>query len=191
MLSVKNLTFKIIPVLAISAVLMIADVMINKPVVDVSTSGLLPLIPQQADVEAVGAKADSILALYQGFDVPVVTEVKQLEPEPTHMGLTQAQQEQQQGLLRELYINDEVYRLSAIVNQGSYIASLSVTNVNKADTSSRRLLLKTGDTLQHYTVVSVTARRITLRHEERKLWLQLFTPEQTTPMANKALLSES
>lgn len=184
MLSVKALTNKLMPVLVLSLMLLVVDTVINRPVLDVSASSLLPQIPQPTNVAAIGAKAETIVALYQGFDVPAVVEVKQVETVSTQPGLTQAQQEQQQGLLRELYINDEIYRLGAIVNQGRYTASLSITKVNQTDTPSRRLLLKAGDNLEHYQVVSVSARRITLKHQQRELWLQLFTPEQTTPKAN-------
>ena len=184
MLTVKTFTVKFLPVLALSAVFLLADILVNRPQPDASASGLLPQIPQMASTVEIGAKADTILAMYQHFDVPVVVDMKPTEPEPTQLGLTQAQQEQQQGLLRELYIEDEIYRLSAIVNQGRYTASLSVTRVNQTDMPSKRLLLQTGDTLAHYKVVSVSARRITFTHGQRELWLQLFTPAQTTPVAN-------
>lgn len=183
---IKALLLQTVPVILLAVILLLVDIALNQVDVNKTDSNILPQLPQTIQSGSGAAKAEDILALYNKFDMPedslALTETEQANNDTK--GLTLAEQEKQQGLLRELYINDEVYRLSAIVNQGDYVASLSVTDIKASDSAPTRRVLKVKDTLHHYEVVSVTSRRITLRHQQRELWLQLFMPEQVKSVPN-------
>lgn len=181
--SLKNYSVKLILVSILVLLAVVVDVFINFPSDNVTTSDLLPEIPVRNAAQNPESAAQAVLSLYSQFDMPIAVEVEQPEAQQKTDTLTLEQQEQQKGLLRALYINNERYRLNAIINQQQFVASLSVTDANDIEAVSKRLQLRAGDKLYHYEVVSVTARRITLRHEERELWLQLFTPEKAQPEA--------
>lgn len=173
----RALAYKTLPALLLGSLLLIIDITLNKPDTSAATSDMLPQLPSAKSLSGSRSDNEAILALYAQFDVQVVM----TEPEPVTQiatgKLSQEQQALQQGLLRALSIDDNVYRLTGIVNQGQAVANLTVTDVNDVDATPQRLALQKGDTLQQYDVVSVTARRITLKHEQRELWLQLFMPE--------------
>ena len=173
----RALAYKTLPALLLASLLLIIDITLNKPDTSAATSDMLPQLPPANSLSGSRSDNETILALYSQFDVPAVT----AEPEPiTQVAsgkLSQGQQALQQGLLRVLYIDDKIYRLTAIVNQRQVVANLTVSDINAPDAPAQRLALQKGDTLQQYKVVSVTAQRITFRHQQRELWLQLFTPE--------------
>ena len=177
----KAIVLKVLPALLLAMLLLSVDIAVNKPDTANAVSDLLPVLPKGRDTVNNDTKVAETLQLYQMFDAPEVDVAAQPEPETASAGLTQEQQQQQQGLLQALYIDDEMYRLSAIINQGRYVAILTVTNTNNEALPSRRLLLGQDDNLQQYQVVAVTSRRITLRHQQRELWLQLFTPGPAQP----------
>jgi hypothetical protein len=172
----KSVLLKVLPALLLAILLLSVDLAVNTPDTTNAVSDLLPVLPKDRDAVNSDTKVAAALELYQMFDVPEVDVSAEPEPETASAGLTQEQQQQQQGLLQVLYIDDEMYRLSAIINQGRYVAVLTVTNINNEALPPRRLQLKQNDNLQQYEVVSVTSRRITLRYQQRELWLQLFTP---------------
>ncbi|KKO46968.1 hypothetical protein WG68_03275 [Arsukibacterium ikkense] len=181
----KALLIKTLPVVLLAAVLLLVDIAINRPDSAAATSDMLPRLPQASLSPSSSAEADAVLALYQQFDAPAA--IVATDPEPATQagqGLSQQQQDAQQGLLRALYIDNKMYRLTAVVNQRQAIANLTVTDVQAPNAPPQRLALQKGDTLHQYEVVSVTARRITFRHQQRELWLQLFTPEPADPVAN-------
>jgi hypothetical protein len=189
LIRLKALVIKVAPVLVLAAVLVLTDVALNKPVTNTTSSDMLPQLPATVSNVNAATKPADILSLYSQFNAPVeASEEQAVEPAVVFSGLTPAEQQLQQGLLRALYIDDQVYRLSAIVNQGQPVASLRVTDATAADKPAVRLTLKQGDTLHQYDVISVTSRRITLRHQQRELWLQLFTPGQAEAEANEAVL---
>jgi hypothetical protein len=184
---IKFFLVKAVPVVLLAVLLLLVDITLNQADINIAGSDMLPQLPQATELDSSSAKAEGIVALYNKFDIPADDTVGLTEPEQQsneNQGLTLAEQESQEGLLRTLYINDEIYRLSAIINQGQYVASLSVTDIKAPDIPPTRRVLKAKDTLYHYDVVSVTSRRITLRHQQRELWLQLFTPEQTESVPN-------
>jgi hypothetical protein len=177
----KAIALKVLPALLLAMLLLSVDIAVNKPDTANAVSDLLPVLPKSRDMVNNDTKVAETLQLYQTFDAPKADVSAEPETETVSAGLTQEQQQQQQGLLQVLYIDDEKYRLSAIINQGRYVAVLTVTNTNNEALPSRRLLLGQGDNLQQYQVVAVTSRRITLRHQQRELWLQLFTPVPAQP----------
>ena len=177
----KSVLLKVLPALLLAILLLSVDLAVNTPDTTNAVSDLLPVLPKGTDTVNSDTKVAAALELYQMFDVPEVDVSAEPEPETASAGLTQEQQQQQQGLLQVLYIDDEMYRLSAIINQGRYVAVLTVTNINNEALPPKRLQLKQDDNLQQYQVVSVTSRRITLRHQQRELWLQLFTPVPAQP----------
>lgn len=181
----KVLLVKTLPVLALACVLLFIDIALNRPDSAAAAAEILPRLPQARLQSNSSAEADAILALYQQFDAPVVIDTPDPDTSAQSTGvLNHEQQDLQQGLLRALYIGDKVYRLTAVVNQRQAIANLTVTTVTAPDAPPQRLALQKGDTLHHYEVVSLTAHRITLRHQQRELWLQLFTPEPPATAAN-------
>lgn len=184
-LRIKDLAIKVAPVLLLTVLLVLADIALNRPVTNTASSDMLPQLPAATANTNVGNNSADILSLYGQFNAPADTSNEpDAEPVKASEGLTLAEQNLQQGLLRALYIDDQVYRLSAVVNQGQPVASLTVTYADAAGKPPARLILKQGDALHQYKVVSVTSRRITLRHQQRELWLQLFTPQPAEPEQN-------
>lgn len=176
----NRLLIQILPALVLAGVLVFADRFMNAPDTSATDSDMVPPLPKINNSERNLRKPAATIALYSQFDtLKSDTDVKpENEQDIQSSGLTAEEQEQQQGLLRQLYIDNEVYRLSAVVNQRQYTANLTVTDVTSPEAPPRRLALKAGDKLHQYDVESVTAKRITLRHQQRELWLQLFTAEQ-------------
>lgn len=180
----KTILFQIVPVLLLSAVLFIIDIALNKPLTETASSDMLPTLPVDTEVTSSDTEAADMLALYSHFNSPVEAKnVAEQETVNKMSGLSLAEQDSQQGLLRSLYINDKVYRLSAVIKQQRYIANLTVTDITNPDALPQRLSLQAEDKLHHYEVLAVSATRITLRHQQRELWLQLFMAEQALPFS--------
>lgn len=162
----------------LASALCFIDVIANRTNLSASVSDVLPVIPKSHNSHINLSRSMSTLELFSGFDKLELENIVTSEPERNKEGLTEEEQLAQEGLLRILYIGNKAYRLSAIIKHGDYIANLSVTDNSTPDSPPRGLLLKRGDRLHEYQVVSLTERRITLRHQKRELWLQLFNSGQ-------------
>lgn len=172
----KALALKALPVLTVAIVLLLADIQLNKPDTRAAVSDMLPALPAGANNHEQQLSA-TVLSLFAGFDAPPIAEpVQPTSLASTRQGLDLSQQALQQGLLHQLYIEDERYRLTAVISQQHLYASLTIEHVNAPEHPAGRLIVKKGDTIGPYQVVSVSTRRLTLRQQERELWLQLFTP---------------
>ncbi|MEH8021204.1 hypothetical protein [Rheinheimera metallidurans] len=182
----KTLAIKLAPILLLAALLALIDYSVNAPKTNAVSSDMLPQVPAIINPVDAGVQSAEIIALYRQFNAPQAVEAELPPSSETEgvSGLTLAEQDLQQGRLRTLYINDNVYRLSAIIKQQYYMANLTVTDSKNPSAMPQRLLLKAGDKLQHYDVVAVSAKRITLRHQQRELWLQLFTAEAALPISS-------
>ena len=164
-----------LPVLVGAALLLIADTMLNRPDTSSATSDLLPQLPPARSQGTVRAE-NNITKLFAAFDQTPAAIEEPVERATNEVIPDLAAQAQQQGLLRELYIDNFRYRLSGIINQQGFYANLTVTDLTQSDAPSTRETLKTGDQLGPYLVVSVTARQLRLQQNNRQLWLQLFVP---------------
>jgi hypothetical protein len=176
----KRLILPTMLVLALATLMVFADALINAPDTSAVDSDMVPQLPPSERAMLNLHEPAKVLALYSHFDVlKSDSDIHSEDPKSQQQaGLSAEEQELQQGLLRQLYIGNEVYRLSAVVNHRQYMANLTVTDASSPKTPPRRLGLKAGDKLQQYEVVSVGAKRITFRHQQRELWLQLFNAEQ-------------
>ncbi|WP_337841047.1 hypothetical protein [Rheinheimera sp.] len=163
------------PVFGGALALVLMDLWLSRPELRDPRSDLLPVLPINK-VAPVPGSHDVVQQLISQLEQSDITEVEAEDNKDKGMSLEQ--QQQQQGLLKELYIGDKVYRLTAIVRQaGRYKAVLSVGD-NKAATAARpsRLTLQQGDMLDGYQVIELGGKRLTLALQQRTLWLELFAP---------------
>lgn len=134
-------------------------------------SDLVPALPQSTAQKS-QRQVESSLSLFARYDQSeaIVTETVSGNSDTLSAEL----QAQQQGLLRKLYIDKQIYQLSAILQQQQLIAVLSVYTADGQ--YQQHLALKQGDVLGEYRVAALSQQRLTLQQGERKLWLELFIP---------------
>ncbi|MFC4656851.1 hypothetical protein ACFO3I_17670 [Rheinheimera marina] len=163
------------PVFGGALALVLMDLWLSKPELRDPRSDLLPVLPINKVAPQPGSN-DVVQQLINQLEQPDVTE-REAE-DNKDKGLSLEQQQQQQGLLKELYIGDNVYRLTAIVRQGGrHKAVLSVRSVQaEQGAKAERLELNAGDEIKGYQVSELSAKRLTLTQKERRVWLELFVP---------------
>ena len=163
------------PVFGGALALVLMDLWLSKPELRDPRSDLLPVLPINKVAPQPGSN-DVVQQLINQLEQPDVTE-REAE-DNKDKGLSLEQQQQQQGLLKDLYIGDNVYRLTAIVRQGGrYKAVLSVRSVQaEQGAKAERLELNAGDEIEGYQVSELSAKRLTLTQKERRVWLELFVP---------------
>jgi len=94
------------------------------------------------------------------------------------------QQQQQQGLLKQLYIGQKRYVLSAIISDRangqpvdkSYQAILNVFDAEQNSTKS--IYVSQGDAIAEYSIIELNKNSIHLQQEQRKIELRLFQPTE-------------
>lgn len=160
------------------------DVLINRSHGVLVESDLLPTLPVSTKRLHTESSRASLPTDYASFDEEKVIEVAvDNNALPSEIGMSDAEQAQQQGLVPKLYIGDKVYRLDALVKRQQASAVLNVTQVGITDTQREIVTLQLGDNLGPYTVIALDHKRLELSAGERRLWLALFTPQSVNTEA--------
>lgn len=138
-------------------------------------SDLLPELP--AKLTVIEEKTQTVPDVY-------LRQLAEAAPEeqPASLGMSEKEQLQQQGLVRELFIGRQVYRLQGIVERKGTVAWLQVKDLDTQELS--RLELRKGDELSPYFVEDISARQLELVEADRKILLQLFAGSKLSKTAH-------
>lgn len=168
------------------------DVMINRSHGSLVESDLLPTLPVSTKRLHKESSRASLPTDYASFDEEKAVEVAvDNSALPSEIGMSDAEQSLQQGLVPKLYIGDKMYRLDALVKRLQASALLKVTSTAGTEVKDDIVALQLGDILGPYTVTDINSRRLELSAGERKIWLALFTPQSGKPEAEISPLTSN
>lgn len=168
------------------------DVLINRSHGVLVESDLLPTLPISTKRLHTESSLASLPTDYASFDEEKAVEVAvDNSALPSEIGMSDAEQSLQQGLVPKLYIGDKMYRLDALVKRLQASALLKVTSTAGTEVKDDIVALQLGDILGPYTVTDINSRRLELSAGERKIWLALFTPQSGKPEAEISPLTSN
>lgn len=154
--------------------LLVIDWLWYSPERQASVGRNLPELTAWNETDTVTHPVAPMIASYQQkFFIPE-EQGTQGEEAAVIAGLSFAEQQAQQGLVRHLYIEDKRYSLNAILSKQSAVAVFKEEQLSngKIATISRT----DSEALGPYLIKSIKDNRVTLTEKDRIVWLQLFQP---------------
>ncbi|MCC2614812.1 hypothetical protein LJ739_00990 [Aestuariibacter halophilus] len=133
-------------------------------------------------------RRDSLLNALNQYDQPKekpTARPKEESTKPKIAGMSAAQQQQQQGKLRDLFDGQMRYRLVGTFRyNGQRLAIINGVNITNSKQSSNEI--QVGQRLGEYLVERIDPGVVALRHNERVVELQVFASKESKEIQKNA-----